>query len=200
MGKLYSVSSDGLSTRDRILAATLALLDKAQGPIAMSAIAKAAGVSRQALYLVFEDRADLFIALVRYVDERRGLSEELAKIDAAPTGVAAMLVMVDLQARLNPGLKPLADALELLRRQDSAAEQAWQDRLANRLAGCRRIVARIAADGDLKPGLDPDVAADLMWSITSLRMWDDLAPQRGWTADQYRERVGALLTAAITGR
>jgi AcrR family transcriptional regulator len=163
----------------------------------MSAIAKAAGLSRQALYLIFADKADLFVDLVRYVDERRGLAEELAKIRDAPTGVAAMLAMVDLQARQNPGLKPLADALELLRRQDPAAQQGWQDRLDNRLAGCRDIVARMAAEGALRPGLDPEVAADLMWTITSLRMWDDLVAQRGWTADQYRERVTYLLMSAV---
>jgi AcrR family transcriptional regulator len=163
----------------------------------MAAIAKAAGLSRQALYLIFADKADLFVELVRYVDEQRGLAAELAKIRDAPTGVAALLAMVDLQARQNPTLKPIADALELLRRQDPAAEHGWQDRLDARLGGCRGIVARMAAEGALKPGLDPDVAADLVWSLTSLRMWDDLVAQRGWSADQYRDRVTALLMAAV---
>jgi AcrR family transcriptional regulator len=185
------------STRTRILAATLELVQRAQGPIAMAAIAKAAGLSRQALYLIFADKADLFVELVRYVDEQRGLAAELAKIRDAPTGVAALLAMVDLQTRQNPTLKPIADALELLRRQDPAAQQGWQDRLDARLGGCRSVVARMAAEGALKPGLDPGVAADLVWTLTSLRMWDDLVAQRGWSADQYRERVTALLMAAV---
>ena len=42
----------------------------------MGAIAKAAGLSRQALYLTFADKADLFVALVRYVDEQVGLVGE----------------------------------------------------------------------------------------------------------------------------
>jgi AcrR family transcriptional regulator len=185
------------NTRTRILAATLELVQRAQGPIAMAAIAKAAGLSRQALYLIFADKADLFVELVRYVDEQRGLAAELAKIRDAPTGVAALLAMIDLQARQNPTLKPIADALELLRRQDPAAERGWQDRLDARLGGCRATVARMAAEGSLRPGLDPDVAADLVWTLTSLRMWDDLVAQRGWSADQYRERVTALLMAAV---
>jgi AcrR family transcriptional regulator len=185
------------STRERVLGATLALLEGAVGPISMSAIAKAAGLSRQALYLLFEDRADLFISLVRHVDERRGLAEELANIAKAPTGVDAMMMAVDLQARANPSLKPLVDAVELLRRQDPAMERAWQDRLANRLSGARSIVRRMSAEGTLRPHLDEATAADLLWSITSLRMWDDLVAQRGWTADQYRERVGGLLLKAL---
>ena len=193
----YLFESFSQSTRERILAATLDLLGRADGPIAMGAIAKAAGVSRQTLYLLFADRADLFVALVRYVDEKRGLATELGRIDAAPSGVSALALMVDLQARHNPGLKPVADAFELLRRQDPGVQQGWQDRLDNRLRGCRAIVGRLAADGTLKVGLDQDVAADLVWSMTSLRMWDDLVAQRGWTADQYRERVMDLLKAAV---
>lgn len=191
------MSSAPQTTRTRILAATLSLVERADGPIAMGAIAKAAGLSRQALYLTFSDKADLFIDLVRYVDERRGLAEELAKIRDAPTGVGGLLAMVDLQARQNPGLKPLVDALELLRRQDPAVERGWQDRLDNRLRGCREIVARIAAEGRLRAGLDEAVATDLVWTITSLRMWDDLVAQRGWSAEAYRERVTSLLLASV---
>ena len=163
----------------------------------MGAIAKAAGLSRQALYLTFADKADLFVALVRYVDEQRGIVDEIAKVRAAPTGLDALLGVIELQVRFNPGLKPLADAFELLRRQDPAAERAWQDRLQDRLEGCRMVVARLSAEGRLRPGLDPEVAADLMWTLTSLRTWDDLVAQQGWTAEEYRERMTGLVMAAI---
>lgn len=188
-----------MTTRARILTATLGLVERADGPISMGAIAKAAGLSRQALYLIFADKGDLFIALARYVDGQRGLVQELAKIRDAPTAVEALAAMVNLQATLNPGLKPLADAFELLRRQDPAVEQAWQDRLDHRLAGARAMVARLVAEGRLRPGLDEDTAADLIWTLTSLRTWDDLVVRRGWTADQYRERLSALLMAAVVG-
>ena len=163
----------------------------------MGAIAKAAGLSRQALYLIFADKADLFVALLRYVDGRRGLVAELAKIRGAPTGVDALLALIDLHSRFHPDLKPLADAFELLRRQDDAAEAAWQDRQTHRLAGCRAVVERIATDGRLRPGLDQDVAADLVWTMTSLGVWDDLVTRRGWTAAEYREGLAALLLSAV---
>lgn len=173
------------------------LVERAEGPVAMGAIAKAAGLSRQALYLTFADKGDLFIAMVRRVDEARGIPAEVAKIQAAPTGEAALLAMVDLQARLNPGLKPIADAFEVLRRQDAEADRAWRDRLENRLRGCRAIVAQLQAEGRLRPGLDPEAAADLAWTLTSFRIWEDLVAQRGWSADRYREHVGALLVEAL---
>lgn len=186
-----------MTTRARILEATLSLVEKAQGPISMGAIAKAAGLSRQALYLTFADKADLFVALVRYVDGKRGLAPELARLRVAPSGVEALLAMIDLQARMNPGLKPIADAMELLRRQDPDADTGWRDRLDARRQGCGAVVARLVEEGRLKPGLDPELAADLVWTLTSLRTWDDLVVQRGWSADTYRERISALVMAAV---
>jgi AcrR family transcriptional regulator len=53
------------STRDRILEATLATVQKLGLRASMSRIAQAAGVSRQALYLKFGDRTGLLYSLIR---------------------------------------------------------------------------------------------------------------------------------------
>jgi AcrR family transcriptional regulator len=166
----------------------------------MSRIAKEAGLSRQALYLTFADRADLFVAVLRYVDGQRGLVQEQVKIRAAPSGVDGLLAIIDREARWNPDYKPLADAFELLRRQDPAAQQAWQDRQDDRLAGCRAVVARIEAEGRLRPDLDPALAADLVWTVTSIETWDDLVAKRGWSAEDYRTWAAELLLSAVTIR
>ena len=194
------MSSSPPTTRARILLATLALIRRGDAPLTMIAIAKEAGLSRQALYLTFADRADLFIALLRYVDGQRGLVQEQAKIRAAPSGVDALLAIIDRQARWNPDYKPLADAFDLLRRQDPAAQQAWQDRQDDRLAGCRVVVDRIRDEGRLRPDLDPALAADFVWTTTSIETWDDLVAKRGWSAQEYRRWTGELLLSAITVR
>jgi hypothetical protein len=41
-------------------------------------------------------------------------------------------------------------------------------------------------------------AADLLYVITSLRMWEDLVLVRGWTAGEYQERVTRLLLEGLT--
>jgi AcrR family transcriptional regulator len=187
------------NSKTRILDVALALITKRKGAdVSMAAIAKAARVSRQAMYLHFTDRADLMLALVRHADEKRGMEAEIRKIREAPTGVAAMSAMVALQARMNPGIWAIARALDAVRRTDEAAEQGWQDRLNHRLQGCRQIVARMQQEGTLKSGIGQDDAADLLWNITSLRTWEDLVLTRGWTAAQYEERITRLLCDAIT--
>ena len=186
------------SSKTRILDSALALIVRRGGAdVTMAAIAKAARVSRQAVYLHFADRADLLVALVRHLDEKRGIPEEVRKIEEAPTGLDAVRMMVSLQARLNPTLWAPARAVEAVRRRDPAAERSWQDRLQNRLNGCRAIVGRMAKEGTLKPGLSPTVAADLLWTLTSLRTWEDLVQERGWSAAEYEKRVTELVLDAL---
>lgn len=165
--------------------------------MSLADVARAARVSRQALYLHFANRADLFLAVVRHADELRGIPDAVKRIEMAPSGVEAVKEMAALQARMNPAIWPLARLLESVRRQDAAAEQSWQDRLAHRLRGCVAIVDRLARDGTLRPGLDPAVAADLLWTLTSLRTWEDLVLTRGWTAEQYQARITDLLMRAL---
>jgi AcrR family transcriptional regulator len=166
----------------------------------MAEIAGAARVSRQAVYLHFADRAALMLALVRHVDEKRNLEKELRKIREAPNAWAGIRAMVSLQARLNPGLWAIARAMDAVRRTDEAAERGWQDRLQHRLEGCRQMIARLHKEGKLRRGLDPAVAADLLWSITSLRMWEDLVLERGWSRRRYERHITSLLLAALTNR
>jgi AcrR family transcriptional regulator len=187
------------STRAKILSAALALIQRRGGAdISLGDIAKAARLSRQAIYLHFADRADLLVALVRHVDGVRGLDEKLRKIREARTGITAMQEMVALQASDNPTLWPVARVFEAVRRSDPAVERSWQDRLENRLQGCRAIVAHLQRDNTLRPGLNPAVAAELLWTLTSLRMWEDLVIERGWPAKQYQEHVNRLLLISLT--
>ena len=189
------------NSKTRILNAALSLIAKRGGAnVTMAEIATAADVSRQAVYLHFADRGELFVALVRYVDEKRGLAQEIQKIADAPNGVAALTEMAAVQARTNPGVWAMARAFDAVRRTDKAVEQSWQDRLEDRLKGCREVVSRLQQEGTLRPGLDPTAAADLLWTLTSLRTWEDLVLQRGWSAQQYEEHVSELLLTSLTAR
>ena len=186
------------NSNTRILDAALALIQRRKGAdVSMAEIAKAARLSRQAVYLHFADRADLMLALVRYAHEKLGAAEQLSKLEQAPNGVAAMNLFVSLQARTNPSIWPVARSLEVVRRTDEAAERGWQDRLKHRLELCRRIVTRMHNDRALKRRVSPEVATELLWSITSLRAWEDLVLERGWTASQYEERITTLLCDAL---
>jgi AcrR family transcriptional regulator len=186
------------NSRDRILDAALSLIaGRGEAGVTMAEIARAARLSRQAVYLNFADRADLLLALVRYVDEKRGLAQELKKLAAAPTALEAMREAVALQARMNPGVWAIARALDAVRRTDAAAEKGWQDRLKSRLEGCRQIAERLQREGKLRSDWTVAAAADLLWSVISLRNWEDLVLQRRWTPAQYEQRIYRLLSDTL---
>jgi AcrR family transcriptional regulator len=194
-----SSSVGDAETRRRILDATLSLLTRRGGAdVTMAQIARAARISRQAVYLHFADRAALFTAVAQHADEREGIPRAVARISSAPDAVAALREMVAVQARMNPGIWPIARALDAVRREDDAAERSWRDRLAYRLAGCQAIVARLVEERVLKAGMDHKVAADLLWTLTSLRVWEDLVLLRRWSAERYREHVSAMILRTLT--
>jgi AcrR family transcriptional regulator len=189
------------ATRRRILEAALRLvLGRRGADVTLADVARAAHVSRQALYLHFADRAELLLALVRYADEQRGLPAAIQRIEHAASGISALREMAAMQAKMNPTIWPLARLVDIARRHDKAAERSWRDRLGSRRDGCRAIVARLENDGALRRGLNRAVAADLLWTLTSLQTWEDLVLFRGWTAKQYQARLTALLLHVLVRR
>jgi AcrR family transcriptional regulator len=176
----------------------LRLITKKGGmDVTLAEVAKAARVSRQALYLHFADRAALFVAVVQHADEQRGIPEAVQRLRDMRSGLAALREMAAMQARFNPTIWPLARVLDGVRRQNDAAEQSWQDRLAARHRGCGALVARLASEGVLRPGLRQEIATDLLWTMTSLRAWEDLVLLRGWTPEDYQARLFDVLTRLL---
>ena len=186
---------DSLSrSKEKILAAALKFIVKQGAASAsMAEIAKAAGISRQALYLQFPDRAALLLALARYTDAQRGLPAALERVHKAGSGLDALEQYVSLQARMNPGVWAIARGVEAVRRQDEAAEAAWQDRLRHRLLTCRGIVRKLQKEGLLRAALTVERATDLLWTVTSLRTWEDLVQERKWSARDYESHILELL-------
>ena len=186
-------------TRARVLDVALRLIRKrGDAAVTMAQIAKAARLSRQAVYLHFADRADLMVALARHVNESLGLPAEIQRMMSSPTGIEMIEAFVSMQARGNPAVWAVARAIDAVRRTDAAAARAWQSRLESRLAGCRAIVSRLKAEGSLRTGLDSSIAADLLWTMTSLRMWEDLVLEREWSPEQYQGYLTNVLIGALT--
>jgi len=186
------------NSRIRILDAALKLITRRKGAdVSMAEIARASGLSRQGLYLHFPDRANLMVALVRHAHGKLVAAEHVRRLREAPTGLMALRTWVALQARMNPGVWPVASSLEAVRRSDPDAERGWQDRQMHRLEECRRIAKRLRREGALSAGITQQAATDLLWSITSLHTWEDLVLQRGWTAAQYKQRLTQLLSDVL---
>jgi AcrR family transcriptional regulator len=185
------------STRERILSTARELIEQDGGMPSMSELARAVGISRQALYLHFPDRASLLLVLVAHVDEREDLQSGMADVHAAPDAAGQIRAWAQVQAWRNPRIAPLARALDQARHTDQAASAAWRDRTDNRMRGAAAIITRLREEGQLDPSWNTREAAILLWELTSFRVWDDLVNEAGLTPDRYIEIVTAAALATL---
>lgn len=163
----------------------------------MSEIADAAGVTRQLLYVHFENRTDLLVELSRELDRDARTPVLQATIDDAPSAREALRAAVRVQADIKPKIQGLATSLELLRSTDAAAAEACEERENARLGRCRAVIDRLAAEGHLTAGWSHAAAAELFWSMTSLRSWEDLVQRRKWSKSAWVKRTTAALESAL---
>ena len=199
---LDSMSSGDPGTRQRILFAARELLEKTSGaPVSMGEVARHAGVSRQAVYLQFADRTSLLLGVSRMADTAARTPERQRRIDDASTARESLREAIALQAMIKPDLHGVATALDVLRRTDPAADEAFKERDHMRLQRCRNVIDKLHIAGELAEHWSVDTAAHLLWAITSQRVWEDLVIDQGWTTDQYRTHLTDLLeTALLTTR
>lgn len=180
------MSSAVPDTRVRILTAAWTLLEEGGGRgVRMVDVARQAGVSRQAVYLHFPSRAELLIATTRYIDEVKDVEGRLAECRAAVGGRARMEAFIRAWCGYIPEVHGVCGALLAMRDSDAEAAAAWDDRMAALREGCAAVVHDLAADGDLRHELDAEEATDLLWTLVSVRNWEHLTGDRGWSQERY---------------
>lgn len=191
---LYIMSSEGIGTRERILQAALDLLVSGPGrSVRMSDIAKAAGVSRQAIYLHFPARAALLIAATHYLDALNDVPGRLVASRAAATGIERLDAFVSAWTRYIPEIHGVVRALMAMSETDAEADIAWKARTGDMREGCAAAINALARDGRLSPDYAPEAATDLLWTLLSVRNWEHLVQDCGLAQTRYE---ATILTAA----
>jgi AcrR family transcriptional regulator len=192
------MSSGDPETRKRILDVTHRLMEERRGrDVRLEDIARAARVSRQAVYMHFGSRAGLLVATARYLDETLGLEERLRPAREAVNGVQRLDAYVEFWANYIPEIYGLANALLTVRDTDQAAAAAWADRMQALYQGCMTTIQCLVRDGLLASEWTVQEAADFMWALISIRNWEHLTIERGWTQDQYIVRIKMILNRAL---
>lgn len=192
------MSSPSPDTPTRILRSALALLEVPGAKLpTMSDIAKATGVSRQAVYLHYPSRTDLLIAATRYQDQQLNIDAALAPSRAAQTGRERLEAFVTAWADHIPKIYGVARALMAVTDTDAEAAAAWNMRMADLREGCAAAITALAQDSTLPPNMDQDQATDLLWTLLSIRNWENLTQKCGWDQDCYRTTIRALALATL---
>ena len=183
------MSTKEIDTRTKILKACLILLEEGAGTgIRMSDIAKRAGVSRQALYLHFQNRADLVIAATKLQDDETGTQERLQPSRTARNGRERMAAFIHAWCSYIPLIYPVARTILHLMEKDQEVAKAWRLRMDDMREGCEAAIGALERDGDLSDAFDAETATDLLWSLISIRNWELLILERGWTQERFEQQ------------
>lgn len=190
-------------TRQRVVETAAALFARdGYAATSISAVAGAAGVSAQTVYNVFGTKAALLksaydVALVGDAEplplaERADVRALYAEPDAARFLLG--------YARLGRTVLDRAGPLMLQVMAGAAAGE--EDLVAlrettngERLVGTGMVARRLAELDALAPGLSVEQARDRIWTLNSPEVWHLVTGTLGWTADEYQDRIGAMMCA-----
>lgn len=209
-----TMSGRSAATHERILEAAAALLsERGFHGVGMGEVARAAGISRQALYLHFASKSELFVAASEYVvaraearvtvdGGREGEGEGISGRAPEPASeaeqrkrrvIAEIDEIIRLYARTVPETYGIATANYAARRSEPAAEEAWQNRTRVRLLAYTRTMAHLSAAGGLAEGWTEQEAADFLFALLSVRGYETLVLECGWSLERYEDRLRAVV-------
>jgi AcrR family transcriptional regulator len=180
------------ATRRDVLSAGQRLFEQ-QGyaTTTMAQIAEEAGVALKTVYLAFETKSGLLRTLwnllLRGDEDERPVGERDWYLAVLEENDPERRLRLNAQNSAN-GKRRLSRILEVIRNAapvDPEIAALWQ-RIQNEYhANQRAIIERLAARGDLRPDLDIDGAADILWTVNHPNTWQLLVVDRDWTPEQY---------------
>ncbi len=182
------------ATRLAILEAARALfIGNGYGATTLQAIADRASVSVATVYAAFGNKRTVLKELVDVsiagddepvaIADRKWVADLAAEPDRrerirmlAANGRrilerrAAVDAVVDAAGATDPEIRALSDEMRRQRREGQA-----------------RLLALVAGADGLRPGLDPEEAADILYAIASPETYRLLVDQRGWAPERFEQ-------------
>jgi AcrR family transcriptional regulator len=192
------------ATRTKILAAAQSLFEeRGYAAASIAQIAKQAGVSQRTVYLAFETKAELlralWNALLRGGEDAPPVAQlaRYKEVLEEPDPVRQL----ELNARHAVAVKHRIGALHEVIRAGASVDPevgALWDRIQTEFReNQRRIVASIAEKGALRPGLDVERAADILWTVNHGDLWQHLVVRRGWSPEEFERWLADSFRALL---
>jgi TetR/AcrR family transcriptional regulator of autoinduction and epiphytic fitness len=181
-----------VETRRRILESAHALFAERGYTVTLSAIADRAGVSVQTVYFTFHTKGELLMQVVLAVGAddpdaprhqvRAWYREMLSSTDARRQLALLSEHGTDIFARI----APLIGLVDAARASDPDLAAAWQQTVMARRDGMREQMEVVARNGALRPDLDVDAAADLVFVLQRPETLHAFTIECGWSIERYK--------------
>lgn len=193
------------ATRRRIAEAALARFSGHGYPATtMEAIAADAGVAVQTVYFVFHTKAELLVAALTVAGGGPGEPEEvtarewLAKVAAAPSGPRRLALIVEHGNEIYRRIGPLLPAVQAAASVDPDVATAWQAVVRRRRADMGRAIDDLfVRRGELREGLDPGLALDLLFGLHRAETYLAFTLECGWSMARYKAWQFTTLARAL---
>jgi TetR/AcrR family transcriptional regulator of autoinduction and epiphytic fitness len=180
-------------TRRLIIAAAGRLFtERGYGGASIEAIAQEAGVAVETIYAAFGNKVSILSGLVDFsvvgddepvplmqrpgiqsaraeTDPRRLLEHFAGDVDAVMARMSPIFSLLRTAAKNEPEIAVLLDRL-----------------LKERLQGMAFLVEQLERTHGLRPGIDPQAAAETVWALSSAEVFHLLTVDRGWPREKYR--------------
>lgn len=199
------------STRQAVIgAASRLFVENGYAATSIEQIAAAAGVSRATVFTAVGGKPKLLktaldVAIVGD-DEPISLPERpRSKAIRAESDQRKYLALyAELVTEIDGRLAGIHEAARGAAGADPDARALWETHMKQHRQGAANVVADLVRKGGLRPGLDPDAAADIVW-LLGPSTYHVLVHQRGWSPERFRAwltetYIAQLLPAEGMGR
>jgi AcrR family transcriptional regulator len=193
-------------TRTRITDAAHALfLERGFAATTIAAIAEQAGVAPETVYAIYRTKSGLLDGVVRSAVFRDGEPEDVLQAG----WVKELLRLPDLSAQITALARHTAQTVALTSpiyatitaagtgTGDGELHELQRQLRQLRFSGQAAVIAAIATDLTLRPGLTIEEAADTFSAIASPELHHILTTDRGWPHERYARWLEQTTKAAL---
>jgi AcrR family transcriptional regulator len=187
------------ATRRAVLAAARDLFTTRGYPATTVAqIAQRAGVNTDTLYAAVGRKPELMRAVVESAlsgtDHPVPAAERdhVRRVRAAGTATEMIDIYAAAIAAAGPRTAPVFRALRDAAVRDERCAALHAEIVDRRAANMRLFAADLRATGQLRPDLDDDTVADIVWSTNAAEYYLLLVDGRGWTPERFGAHLADL--------
>lgn len=194
-------------TRKRIVDAAAELFaEHGYAGTTVDAVATAAGVSRKTVFDSVGGKAQLMKLAYDFAivgdDEPVPLADrpEITAMLAEPDYGKRLAMYASLVVGIDRRLSSAWRAFEGAATSDPEAAKLYIALVQQRRKAMQEAAQMFADAGALRPDLDIEVAADLMWFYNDPSLYDKLVRQRGWSVDRFQAWLTEALQVQLLGK
>lgn len=116
-----------------------------------------------------------------------------------PDPASVLEAYVEHAAAISARVAGLAEAVRGAAGADPDARALWEQIRAQRHRAARMVIDAVLAVGELREGLDPDTATDIVWIVNDGTLYNSMVHLRGWSHEKFQTWRAETLKSQLLG-